>query len=275
MPRTQSSIAISTNGDDWLLINASPDLLQQIRDNPELQPARSIRDTGIAAVLLTDAQIDHVTGLLMLREYARPWPLYTTPVVWRDLSTGFPITSILSHYCGVEHREIPLDQQAVSGLDFLQNVRITAIPLTSKAPPYSPNRHNPMLGDNIALWIENVASGQCVFYAPGLGEPDEQLVTYMRRADVVLVDGTLWAEDEMINLGLSGKKSSEMGHLALSGSGGMIELLQSLDSSDHVPRKVLVHINNSNPILREDSAERAELTQYGIEVGYDGMTFEV
>src|SRR5690606_18322344 len=192
-------------------------------------------------------------------------------------SLSFPTrrSSDLSHYCGVEHREIPLDQQAVSGLDFIQNVRITAIPLTSKAPPYSPNRHNPMLGDNIALWIENVASGQCVFYAPGLGEPDEQLVTYMRRADVVLVDGTLWAEDEMINLGLSGKKSSEMGHLALSGSGGMIELLQSLDSSDHVPRKVLVHINNSNPILREDSAERAELTQYGIEVGYDGMTFEV
>lgn len=273
--RTQSSIAVSTNDQDWLLINASPDLLKQIRDNPELQPARKVRDTGIAAVLLTDAQIDHVTGLLMLREFARPWPLYTSAAVWEDISTGFPITSILSHYCGVEHHELSLTGQAITGLDFLHDVRITAVPLSSKAPPYSPNRDRPQLGDNIGLWIENLASEQCLFYAPGLGEPQEHVSHYMRRADVVLVDGTLWAEDEMIQLGLSAKKSSQMGHLALSGAGGMIELLDSLNHQGHVPRKVLVHINNSNPILREDSAERAVLTQHGIQVGYDGMEFEV
>ncbi len=161
--RTQSSIAISTNGQDWLLINASPDLLKQIRDNPELQPARNIRDTGIAAVLLTDAQVDHVTGLLMLREYARPWPLYTSPSVWEDLSTGFPIVSILSHYCGVEHRALGLDGQPIDGLEFLSDVRMTAVPLKSKAPPYSPNRDKPAVGDNIGLWMENLNSGRSFF----------------------------------------------------------------------------------------------------------------
>lgn len=273
--RTQSSIALSTDGQDWLLVNASPDVLQQIRANPELQPNRQVRDTGIAAVLLTDAQIDHVTGLLMLREYARPWPLYTTATVWADISTGFPITSILSHYCGVQHYELSLTGQAITGLDFLRDVRIVAVPLRSKAPPYSPNRDRPQLGDNIGLWIENLHSGQSLFYAPGLGMPEEHIRAYMQRADVVLVDGTLWAEDEMIQLGLSAKKSSQMGHLALAGQGGMIELLDSLNHHQHTPRKVLVHINNSNPILREDSAERAVLNQHGIEVGYDGMEFEV
>lgn len=273
--RTQSSIAVSTNEQDWLLINASPDILQQIRTTPALQPARQIRDTGIAAILLTDAQIDHVTGLLMLREAARPWPLYATPSVWLDLSSGFPIANLLGHYCGVDHRPLPLDGQAIDGLDFLDQVRLSAVPLKSKAPPYSPNRHQEKRGDNIGLWMENLRTGKRVFYAPGLGEPDPAVIDYMRKADLVLVDGTLWAEDEMIRLQLSGKTSSEMGHLALSGEAGMMALLNTLDSPSHAPRKVLVHINNSNPVLCEDSPERAELERRGIEVGYDGMVFEV
>lgn len=273
--RTQSSIAVSTNGQDWLLVNASPDILQQIRNNPELQPARHIRDTGIAAILLTDAQIDHVTGLLMLREHARPWPIYATPSVWHDLSTGFPIANLLSHYCGVEHRRLDTDGQPVGGLDFLDQVRITPVSLKSKAPPYSPNRTQGKVGDNIGLLIENLRSGKRVFYAPGLGEVEPAIRQHMQQADLVLVDGTLWAEDEMIRLGLSGKKSSDMGHLALSGTGGMIEVLDSLGDGTRTPRKVLVHINNSNPVLRHDSPERATLQRHNIEVAEDGMVFEV
>ena len=133
--RTQSSIAVSANGEDWLLVNASPDLLTQIAANPELQPARRARDSGIAAVLVIDAQIDHVTGLLMLRERDTPLPLHATDAVWQDLSTGFPIAPILSHYCGVEHRRIALDGAPLA-VDALPGVRVDALPLTSKAPPY-------------------------------------------------------------------------------------------------------------------------------------------
>ena len=107
--RTQSSIAVSVDGMAWLLVNASPDILAQIAANPDMQPARHARDTGIAAVLLMDAQIDHVTGLLMLRENSAPLQLLATDAVWQDLSTGFPIASILSHYCGIERHTIPID----------------------------------------------------------------------------------------------------------------------------------------------------------------------
>jgi pyrroloquinoline quinone biosynthesis protein B len=270
--RTQSSIAVSENNEDWLLVNASPDILAQIAANPELQPARSVRDTGIAAVITMDAQIDHVTGLLMLRERGTPLPLYTTDAVWQDLSTGFPITSILSHYCGVEHRRIRLDGDAF-GVPELPHVRIDALPLSSKAPPYSPHREAPERGDNIGLMFTNDITGKCAFYAPGLGELEPHILEAMRTADLLLVDGTVWTDDEMIRLGLTKKTGKDMGHLAQSGAGGMIEVLDSIDREG--VRKVLIHINNTNPILIEDGPERRTLTEHGIEVAHDGMTFEL
>lgn len=270
--RTQSSIAVSDNGEDWLLVNASPDILAQIAANPELQPARRVRDTGIAAVITMDAQIDHVTGLLMLRERGAPLPLYTTDAVWQDLSTGFPITSILSHYCGVEHRRIALDGNALS-VPELPRVSIDALPLSSKAPPYSPHRKAPEVGDNIGLMFTNNASGKRAFYAPGLGALEPHVLDAMRTADLLLVDGTVWTDDEMIRLGLTKKTGADMGHLAQSGPGGMIEVLDSIGRAD--VRKVLIHINNTNPILIEDGPERRVLSEHGIEVAHDGMTFEL
>lgn len=274
LARTQSSLAISANGDDWLLINASPDILMQIRANPELQPARAVRDSGITSVLLTDAQIDHVTGLLMLREHSTALPLYATASVWRDLSSGFPISTLLSHYCGVQHHTIPLDGSALT-VAALDDITLTAVPLRSKAPPYSPNRKSPAPGDNIGLFIKDTATGGSAFYAPGLGRPEAHVVDAMNRAQLVLVDGTLWDDNEMIRLGLSGKTSQDMGHLPLHGAGGMIELLSTVGTRARPIRKVLVHINNSNPVLRDDAPERAELTAHDIEVGFDGMTFEL
>ncbi|GGD85343.1 pyrroloquinoline quinone biosynthesis protein PqqB [Caballeronia grimmiae] len=270
--RTQSSIAVSDNGEDWLLVNASPDILAQIAANPELQPARRVRDTGIAAVITMDAQIDHVTGLLMLRERGTPLPLYTTDAVWQDLSTGFPVTSILSHYCGVEHRRIALDGAAF-GVPELPRVSIDALPLSSKAPPYSPHREAPEVGDNIGLMFTNNVTGKRAFYAPGLGALEPHVLDAMRAADLLLVDGTVWTDDEMIRLGLTKKTGADMGHLAQSGPGGMIEVLDSIGRAD--VRKVLIHINNTNPILIEDGPERRMLSEHGIEVAHDGMSFEL
>ena len=271
-PRTQSSLAVSVDGVSWLLINASPDILAQLAANPELQPARHARDTGIAAVLLMDAQIDHVTGLLMLRENSARLPIYATDAVWQDLSTGFPVTQILSHYCGVTRHTIALDDTPLE-IPALPGVRIEALPLSSKAPPYSPHRHAPERGDNIGLLLTATDSGKRAFYAPGLGALEPPIRDAMRRADLLLVDGTMWTDDEMIRLGLSKKTAADMGHLAQSGPGGMIEVLDGLDRPG--ARKVLIHINNTNPILVDDGPERRTLTQHGIEVARDGMTFEL
>ncbi|MGF6504451.1 coenzyme PQQ biosynthesis protein B [Paraburkholderia sp. 32] len=147
----------------------------------------------------------------------------------------------------------------------------TRCPLSSKAPPYSPHRDAPERGDNIGLVLTNLQSGRRVFYAPGLGAIEPHVLAAMREADLLLVDGTLWTGDEMIRLGLSNKTSADMGHLPQSGAGGMIETLDSLGAK----RKVLIHINNTNPILIEDGPERRMLGEHGIEVAYDAMSFEL
>lgn len=265
--RTQSSIAVSVTGKDWLLVNASPDILTQIQQTPELQPARAVRDSGIAAVLLMDAQIDHVTGLLMLRERQTPLPILATPEVFSDLGDGFPITRILSHYCKVAPTELPIDG-STTDIPELPGIRVQTVSLSSKPPPYSPFRGNPRPGDNIGLLLHNPATDSKAFYAPGLAAVTSELLEIMASCNVILVDGTFWTHDEMQREGLSKKAALDMGHLPQSGPGGMIEMLDQLPSS---VRKILIHINNTNPMLVEDSAERATLTQHGIEVACDGM----
>jgi len=265
-PRSQSSIAVN-DGAAWVLVNASPDILSQLRANPDLQPGRSIRDTALAAIVLVDGQIDHTTGLYMLREAVQAWPLWCTDSTYADLTRGNPILEVLSHYCGVERHAIRLGGDgfsipAVAGLTF------RALSVESKPAPYSPHRLEPVPGDNIALVIEDCASGRRVLYAPGLGAIDPAVWAEMRSADCVLVDGTFWTDDEMVRLGVSRKLARDIGHLPQSGIGGMLEWLERLPSQT---RKILIHINNTNPILDEDSAERAELVRRGIEVAYDGM----
>ncbi|MBU9294463.1 pyrroloquinoline quinone biosynthesis protein PqqB [Burkholderia multivorans] len=273
VPRTQSSIAVSSDGVDWVLVNASPDILAQLRAAPELQPARAVRDSGIVAVVLCDAQIDHVTGLLMLRERTSPLPLYASAPVLDDLSTALPLVPLLGHYCGADAHAIALHEPfAIPGAG---GIRFTAVPVDSKAPPYSPRRAAAAPGDNVALLIEDVASGRRAFYAPGLADVDDRVQAAMRDADLVLVDGTFWTGTEMIELGLSAKHAADMGHLAQRGDGmrpGMIDRLRALPAQT---RKVLTHINNTNPILDPASAERAHLHGHGIEVAHDGMHFEV
>ncbi len=270
--RTQSSIAISANGTDWLLVNASPDILAQLRATPVLQPARRVRDTGIAAVLLMDAQVDHVTGLMMLREGAAI-PLYCSAPVWQDLQAGFPLARVLGHYCGVQWHELSVHHGDRTSFTVpgLEGLRFTAIPLDSKAPPYSPHRDAPVAGDNIGLLAEDLASGGKLFYAPGLGSVAPMTAAAMREADCLLVDGTFWTEDEMIALGLSGKPAAAMGHLPQHGPGGMIEILDGMPAR----RKILIHINNTNPVLDEDSAQHATLLRHGIELAHDGMELEL
>jgi len=269
-PRTQSSIAVSGDGVDWLLVNASPDIRQQILDFPPLQPGRARRDTGIRAVLLIDSQIDHATGLLMLRENDRPLDLYCSQMVYEDLATGFPVLRMLEHYCGVNWHEIPIDGTPFD-VDGIDGLAFSAFALSSKAPPYSPHREDPHPGDNIGLQVQDRETGRSLFYAPGLARIEPHLEPAMQAADVLLVDGTCWTDDEMSRRGVGTRRALAMGHLPQSGPGGMIEALQPYARQ----RRVLIHINNTNPILVEDSPERAALSAAGIEVSYDGMEITV
>ncbi len=268
--RTQSSIAATGDGRNWVLCNASPDILTQLKAFPQSQPARAMRDTGIGAILLIDAQIDHTTGLLMLRE-GKPLDVYCTARVEEDLMTGNPLFRILDHYCGVRPHRLPLDPLEHFDIAGVRGLHFAAVPLKSKAPPYSPHREHPGEGDNIGLRIEDTATGRNLFYAPGLGKIEPHLAPFLEQADCLMLDGTFWSEDEMPRLGISDKRARELGHLPQSGEGGMLEVLAPLAK----PRKILIHINNTNPILDEDSPERAELTRAGIEVAYDGMEVEL
>lgn len=268
-PRTQSSIAVSMDKRRWILFNTSPDIRAQLEAFPAIQPREGKRDTGIAAIVYMDSQLDHTTGLLMLREGC-PHQIYCTDPVYGDLTSGFPIFRILESWNGgITRHRIEFDQPfTIAGID---DLRITPIPLSSKAPPYSPHRNNPQPGDNIGVVIEDLKSKKRIFYAPGLGVVEEHLLPHMADADCLLVDGTFWREDEMVHAGVGTKPASAMGHLPQSGPGGMIEVLKQFSK----PRKILIHINNTNPILDEDSPERAELTRHQIEVAYDGMELEL
>ncbi len=269
--RTQSSIAISSAANRWVLFNASPDILQQIQSADVLQPARTLRDTGIDSIVLMDAQIDHTTGLLMLREHREPLAIWCTAAVREDLTEGNPLFRVLEHYCGVDWHELkttgaPVAIPAAPGLSF------EPVGLTSNAPPYSPHRDRPVDGDTLGMSIIDDASGRRLFYAPGIGEMEEHVWLAMQQSDAVLVDGTMWTDDEMISRGASAKTARSMGHLPQSGSGGMIEWLDRLPATT---RKILIHINNTNPILDEGSAERQLLTEHGIEVAHDGLQVQL
>lgn len=267
--RTQSSIAVSENGTDWVLLNASPDIRQQLFEFKAAQPARKLRDTGITSVILMDSQLDHTTGLLTLREGC-PMNVWCTEMVYQDLTSGFPVFNMLKHWNGgLQYNEI--NPKQAFKIDGFENLEFLPLIIKSAAPPYSPHRNDPHDGDNIALIIKDHKTQKQLFYAPGLGKIDDQIMQIMQSSDCVMIDGTLWTDDEMQHTGVGTKTGREMGHLYISGEGGSLSYLNQLST----PKKVLIHINNTNPILNENSSQFAELKANGVEVAYDGMQIEL
>ena len=267
--RTQSSIAVSENGTDWVLLNASPDIRQQLFEFKAAQPARKLRDTGITSVILMDSQLDHTTGLLTLREGC-PMNVWCTAMVHQDLTSGFPVFNMLKHWNGgLQYHEI--NPKQAFKIDGFENLEFLPLIIKSAAPPYSPHRNDPHDGDNIALIIKDHKTQKQLFYAPGLGKIDDQIMQIMQGSDCVMIDGTLWTDDEMQQTGVGTKTGREMGHLYISGEGGSLSYLNQLST----PKKVLIHINNTNPILNENSSQFAELKANGVEVAYDGMQIEL
>jgi pyrroloquinoline quinone biosynthesis protein B len=269
--RTQSSIAIRGNGAGWALVNVSPDITAQLQANPAFQPGRALRDCAITGIVLVDGQVDHTTGLYMLRESTRPWPIWCTDSTYADLTRGNPILNVLGHFCGVDRRRIDLEGNTFE-IDGVSGVHWRALPVPGKPAPYSPNRESPVPGDNLALVIADEETGRTAVYAPGLGAMDDRVWRQMQSASCVMVDGTFWTDDEMIRLGASKKRARDIGHLPQSGAGGMLEWLDRLPRST---RKVLIHVNNTNPILDQDSEQASEVARRGVEVAWDGMEIEL
>lgn len=180
-PRTQSSIIVSDNGKEWVLCNASPDISQQIAHTPELNKAGVLRGTHIGGIILTDSQIDHTTGLLSLREGC-PHQVWCTPEVHEDLHR----LPGVYHAAALERRHGASSHRSAAAftVDACPDLQFTAVPIASNAPPYSPYRDRPLPGHNVALFIENRRNGQTLFYAPGLGEPDEALLPWLQKRTV-------------------------------------------------------------------------------------------
>lgn len=270
--RTQSSIAVrGRDAAGWALVNVSPDITAQLQANPAFQPGRSLRDCSITGIVLVDGQVDHTTGLYMLRESTRPWPIWCTDSTYADLTRGNPILNVLGHFCGVDRRRIDLEGNTFE-IEGVSGVQWRALPVPGKPAPYSPNRESPVPGDNLALVITDKETGRTAVYAPGLGAMDDRVWRQMQSAACVMVDGTFWTDDEMIRLGASKKHARDIGHLPQSGTGGMLEWLDELPAGT---RKVLIHVNNTNPILDEDSEQAAEVARRGVEVAWDGMEIEL
>ena len=264
-PRTQSSLAIRGGDGPWFLVNASPDARQQLEAiaDPAID---GVRSPPIAGVLLTDAEIDHTAGLLLLRESTTPVRVYGEAGVERALRQGYPVLSMLERYCGLEWHT--LQPQATQPLDG-SSLTVEPFDVGGDAPRYL-DGSGVELGAS-GLVFRDRAGGGVVTYVPGLARLDEAVLDRFAASDLVLVDGTFWRDDELARLGISTRSARDMGHLPLSGAGGTLEALARLER----PRKALVHINNTNPILLEDSPEREAVVRAGVEVAYDGLEVEL
>ncbi len=266
-PRTQSSIAVSPDGRRWFLFNASPDVGAQLASCPALYPASGrdgARAVPLEAVLLTDAELDHTLGLLLLRE-GRGLVLHATEAVHDTLRDGTSLLRTLTAYCPVQWRPVvpgtcvPLAE----GLSY----RAFDVP-TTKRPRFGPAGAS---GRVVGYRLTDERSGRALVYLPCVQELTAAMRAELDDCACLLIDGTCWRDDELIRLGLAGKTARAMGHLPIDGPGGSLGPLSALP----VERKIYIHINNTNPILLEDAPERRVVERHGMEVAVDGLELKI
>lgn len=270
--RTQSSLAVSRDGENWVLLNASPDLRQQLNQTRELHanPKFGPRHSPIKAVVLTNGDVDHIAGLINLRE-AQPFSVYGTDRVLSVIADN-SIFQILNAEL-VPRIELPLGKpMALNGAGADLGLTVESFAVPGKIALYLEDASagadlGTKEGDTIGIKITDPAAGKSFFYIPGCAKIDEPLAARLRGASLVFFDGTLFTEDEMIEQGLMPKTGSRMGHINMSGDAGSIAAFSKLG----VGRLIYVHINNSNPALNENSDARKAIEGAGWEVGYDGL----
>ena len=259
-PRTQASLAVSGNGTDWVLLNASPDLPQQIRLHKPLHPRCGIRDSPIKSVVLTGAEIDQIAGLLSLRERGAFTLVATSASL--NAVTANPVFGVLAP-------QLVLRRAVTAGEQFELPGGLTAqlFCVPGKLPLYLEDEAAPAASDpETNVGIELSLGDARLIYVPGAAAVTPAMIERFARADVVFFDGTLFADDEMIRNGTGNKTGRRMGHMPIDGEGGSLALLEGIRA-----RRIFVHINNTNPILIDDSPQRAYLERRGWEIAEDGM----
>ncbi|HTI81602.1 MAG TPA: pyrroloquinoline quinone biosynthesis protein PqqB [Acetobacteraceae bacterium] len=271
-PRTQASIAVSSDGEQWFLFNASPDLRQQIEATPCLHPRQGPRSSPIAGVVVTNGDVDAIAGLLTLRERHR-FTVWGTARIQAILNAN-PVFDVLAHdivtRCSVDIGK-PTDLLLADGSPSGLIVELILVP--GKVPLYLEDSSEPpaIVEDDTTVGALVTDRDQRLFFIPSCAAMTEPLAQCIQGADVVLFDGTLWADDEMLRSGVGSKTGLRMGHMSVSGPNGTLAAFSQIG----VGRKILLHINNSNPILLDDSSERAAVEAEGWEVAYDGMEIQL
>jgi pyrroloquinoline quinone biosynthesis protein B len=270
-PRTQESVAVSADGADWLLLNASPEIRQQIESFPSLHP-RGARHSPIQAIFLTNGDLDHCLGLLSLRE-SYPLVVYATESVFHGFSEGNVLFRTLRRFPEqMTWRPLKIGREdEVSGVGgrptgFL----VEPVPVPGKPPIHLEGRPaDPE--DGVGLRLREARTGRVLAYFSGVGALTPAIHRALADAEAVFFDGTFWSSDELITLGVGEKRAEQMAHLPVGGPAGSLEQLRPL----RAPHRVYVHLNNTNPLLREDAPERATVIAAGWTVAWDGMTLEV
>jgi pyrroloquinoline quinone biosynthesis protein B len=269
IPRSQASLAVSANGDDWFVLNASPDLRLQIEATTALHPRAGLRSSPIAGVLVTGGDVDAIAGLLHLRERHR-FSVYAPARVLAVIAAN-PIFDVLAPDC-VQRIELPLDRRIeLAGAAGPSGVAVVAFAVPAKVPLYlEDSGQDPGIseaGDAVGLQIIDSGTGRCFFFIPGCAAMTDPLRRRLTGSELVFFDGTLWRDDEMIRLGVGSKTGRRMGHMSMSGEDGAIAAFREL----RVKRQIFIHINNSNPVLLGDSPERRAAEAAGWDIAHDGM----
>jgi len=265
--RSQSSVAVSADGQRWFLLNASPDVHGQLARLQAAPLGNATRHVPVEGIVLTDAELDHTLGVVLLRE-ARALQLWATDAVRRVLESDSRILPVTRAFAEVRVHELALEHEARLGYrdGCPSGLAVLGFPVPA-GPPRFAGEDRP--GHTVGLLIRDEATGGTCAFVPGCGGLGDRLLERLGRADLVLFDGTFWTDDELIGLGISDRTARQMDHLPVSGPDGSLARLARLPSRD----RVYTHINNTNPMLVEDSPERAAVERAGLRVGLDGMRF--
>lgn len=275
IPRTQSSIAVSPDGIDWCIFNCSPDIRQQLLASEYLHPRTgySRRDSPVRSVVLTNGDVDHIAGLLVLRE-KQAFRLFATPAILSILEAN-PVFKVLDPAFVTRH-PLPLEKP----VEAMPGLVVEAFSVPGKVALYREEEARDAEGqvalgseteDTVGLRIGSAAAGGSFFYIPGCAAMTDALKARLDGAGVVLFDGTVWENAEMLSHGVGEKTGERMGHMSISGPSGSLAAFEGVKAG----RKVYVHLNNTNPVLIEDSPERAAVEAAGWEVAWDGMEITV
>ena len=270
--RTQSQLAVSADGNSWFLLGASPDVRMQIEATPELHPGAGVRHSPVSGAVLLNADIDHVAGLLSLREL-QPLRLFTTDSIRRILTEDNSMMAML-HRVAEQVQWVGITPGTTFHLSSPSGgeseLRCRALSLGVHFPAYVSQRRRQELSDqeaSLGLLIES-GSGKRLAYMPAVPQIADRLIDELDSADVLLFDGTFWSEDELIRIQGSGQSAGQMGHVPVSTSLGQLAQLRC-------PRKIYIHINNTNPMLNEAGAEYRQVRDAGWEIAEDGWQFEL